>query len=280
MMHQPRFINCKGLLIDLSKPKVMGILNITPDSFYDGGKYLSQSAILKQVELMLHEGADFIDVGGASSRPGASLIDAETEWKRIADSLKCIIKQFPKVLLSVDTVHSEVARRSADEGVAMINDISAGTFDDKMIGTVAELQMPYIMMHMKGTPDTMQQNISYTDLMTDIITFLGNRIDVCRKAGIHDLIVDPGFGFGKTIQHNFELLSKLSLLKITGLPLMVGLSRKSMIYKTLNITAEEALSGTTALHLYALEQGACILRVHDVKEAVQCIKLYHALNKW
>jgi len=256
----------------------MGILNITPDSFYDGGLYNSEKEILHQVEKMLNEGAAFIDVGAYSSRPNAELINAELinedeELKRIIPVVELILKQFPDVLLSIDTFRSNVAKHCIEAGACMINDISAGQLDHNMMITVANLNVPYVMMHMKGTPQTMQQYTNYNDLLKDILFYFSERIVEARKLGIVDLIIDPGFGFAKTLEQNYKLLNKLELFKMTELPILVGLSRKSMIYKTLDSSAKESLNGTTTLHTIALQKGANILRVHDVKEAMEVIKL-------
>ena len=271
-------INCKGRLVDLSTPKVMGILNVTPDSFYDGGKHNDEAAILNQAERMLSEGATFIDVGGYSSRPGANEVSASEELKRVIPVVKLILKHYPEALISIDTFRSEVAKQSVEAGAALINDISAGHLDQNMIATVAKLGVPYIMMHMKGSPKTMQQQTEYDDLIKDINHYFAERIDKAHAAKINDIIIDPGFGFAKTLEQNYELLNKLELLQIAGKPLLAGISRKSMIYKTLNTTSDNALNGTTALHMIALEKGAKILRVHDVKEAVECTKLFNQLK--
>jgi len=271
-------INCKGHLVDLSSPKVMGILNITLDSFYDGGKYKDENAILKQVKKMLDEGATFIDVGACSSRPNAEHISESKELKRIIPIVELILKQFPETLLSIDTFRSNVAKQCIEIGACMINDISAGKLDKNMMSLIAQINVPYIMMHLKGTPQTMQQHTNYNDLLKEMLAYFSERIAEARKLGIIDLIIDPGFGFAKTLEQNYELLNKLELLKTTELPILVGLSRKSMIYKTLNSSATEALNGTTALHTIALQKGANILRVHDVKEALECIKLTNQLT--
>ncbi len=266
-------INCKGTLIDLSTPKVMGILNITPDSFYDGGKLKDDKAILGQAEKMLNEGATFLDIGGYSSRPGAVDVSINEEISRVIPALELVLKHFPDTLISVDTFRSEVAQKSVEAGAALVNDISAGCLDEHMIPTIAKLQVPYVMMHMRGTPQTMNDYTEYEDVTLDVLRFFSERISSARNAGINDLIVDPGFGFAKTIPQNFELLSYLDLFKNLDIPLLVGLSRKSMIYKTLNTTPQQALNGTTALNSIALLKGASILRVHDVKEAVECVEL-------
>lgn len=270
-------LNCKGTLIDLSAPKVMGILNITPDSFYDGGKLKDDSSLLGQAETMLKEGAIFLDVGGYSSRPGASDVPVSEEMHRVLPAVELILKEFPEALISVDTFRSEVAQKSVEAGVALVNDISAGLLDEAMIPTVAKLQVPYVMMHMRGTPQTMKTLTDYKNVLTEVLSYFSERIATARALGINDLIADPGFGFAKTIDQNFELLSQLELFKNLNIPLLAGLSRKSMIYKTLNTTPKEALNGTTALNTIALMKGANILRVHDVKEAVECVELVNKL---
>ncbi|GAA4245838.1 dihydropteroate synthase [Winogradskyella damuponensis] len=271
-------INCKGKLIDLSTPKVMGILNVTPDSFFDGGKYNNETAILNQVETMLSHGATFIDIGGYSSRPNADDVSETEELNRVIPIIELILKDFPETLISIDTFRSHVAKKSIKAGAALINDISAGKLDNNMLTTVGKLAVPYIMMHMRGTPKTMQQHTQYNDLTKEIISYFADRIAVAHKAKINDLIIDPGFGFAKTTEQNFELLNTLELLQLIDQPILAGVSRKSMIYKTLNSTSENALNGTTALHMVALQKGAKILRVHDVKEASECITLYNQLQ--
>ncbi|MCB0399990.1 MAG: dihydropteroate synthase [Winogradskyella sp.] len=272
-------INCKGKLVDIATPKVMGILNVTPDSFYDGGQYKDESSILNQVEAMLHEGATFIDVGGYSSRPSADDVSETEELNRVIPVVELILKYFPETLISIDTFRSEVAKKSIEVGAAIINDISAGHLDDNMIATVGKLGVPYIMMHMKGNPKTMQQQTDYDDLIKDINSYFAERIAKAHAAKINDIIIDPGFGFAKTLDQNYELLNHMELLQIVDKPILAGVSRKSMIYKTLNTTSENALNGTTALHMVALQKGAKILRVHDVKEAVECVTLYNQLSK-
>lgn len=271
-------INCKGSLIDLSKPKVMGVLNLTPDSFYDGGKYKSESEILLQVEKMLAEDATFIDVGAYSSRPGATNISEEEEVKRIVPIVELVLKEIPSVVLSIDTFKGKVASECLDRGAALINDISAGKLDENMMPTIAKYQVPYIMMHMKGTPQNMKQMTTYEDLLKEVLFYFSERVHEARVHKINDIILDPGFGFAKTVQQNFRLLANLNLLKSINLPILVGLSRKSMIYKTLKTTPQEALNGTTALNMQALDNGANILRVHDVKEAIECIALFNELQ--
>ena len=270
-------INCKGQLIDLSSPKVMGILNITPDSFYDGNYYKTEKEILKQVEKMLNEGATFVDVGASSSRPNAKHISEDEELKRIIPIVELLLKHYPEILLSIDTFRSKIANHCINSGACIINDISAGQLDHNMMPTIASLNVPYIMMHMRGTPQDMQLQIDYNNLVKDILVYFSERIAEARKLGIIDLIVDPGFGFSKTLEQNYELLNRLELLKMTELPILAGLSRKSMIYKTLEITAQKSLNGTTALNTIALQKGAKIIRVHDVKETVECIKLTNQL---
>lgn len=271
-------INCKGKLIDLSTPKVMGILNVTPDSFFDGGKYKDETEILNQVETMLKDGATFIDIGGYSSRPNADDVSEAEELNRVVPVVELILTHFPKTLISIDTFRSEVAKQSIEAGAALINDISAGKLDDNMLSTIGKLAVPYIMMHMKGNPKTMQQQTQYGDLTKEVMAYFAERIAVAHREKINDIIIDPGFGFAKTTAQNFELLNKLELLQLTEKPILAGISRKSMIYKTLKSNSENALNGTTALHMVALEKGAKILRVHDVKEAMECVTLYNQLK--
>lgn len=272
-------INCNGQLVDLSTPKVMGVVNLTPDSFYDGGKHKDSHAVLSTVEDMLHHGATFVDVGGYSSRPGADDISETEELRRVIGVIDLLTNEFPEINISIDTFRSKVAEESIEHGAGLINDISAGLIDLNMITTVAKLKVPYIMMHMRGTPQTMQQHTSYKELLKDVIGYFGERLFETQAKGIVDVIIDPGFGFAKTIAQNFELLNQLELLKLVDKPLLVGISRKSMIYKTLKTTAHQALNGTTALHMIALEKGANILRAHDVKEAMECITLYNQLHQ-
>lgn len=272
-------INCKGNLIDLSSPKVMGILNITPDSFYDGGKYKNELEILTQTEKMLHEGATFIDVGAYSSRPGAAHISEKEELSRILPVIDLLVKNFPEIILSVDTFRSEIAQKTIENGAAIINDISGGKMDENMFQTVADLQVPYILMHMLGTPQNMQQNPVYEDVTIDIITFFSKQIYKLHQLKVNDIIIDVGFGFGKTMKDNYALLSNLSLFKQLDVPILAGISRKSMLYKPLEITAKEALNATTVANTIALLNGASILRVHDVKEAVEAIKIVKLLKE-
>jgi dihydropteroate synthase len=271
-------INCNGKLIDLTSPKVMGILNVTPNSFYDGGKHLEEKVILKQVEKMLSEGATFIDVGGYSSKPNTEEVSEEQELQRILPVVQNIIKEFPNTVISIDTFRSKVAQAAVENGAAIINDISSGNLDGNMMKTVAQLQVPYIMMHMKGTPQTMQSLAHYENIVKEMLFYFSEKIAQARSFGINDLILDPGFGFAKTVEQNFEVLSKLELFQITELPILAGLSRKSMIYKTLDTKAEFALNGTTSLNTISLLKGTKILRVHDVKEAVECVQLFTQLK--
>jgi dihydropteroate synthase len=270
-------INCKGRLLDLSTPKVMGVLNLTPDSFYDGGKFKNEKEALEQVEKNIQDGMDILDIGAYSSRPGADHISEEEELKRQSSVLQQITKEFPDLIISIDTFRSEVAKASIDQGAHIINDISAGNLDVNMMDFIADSQVPYIMMHMRGTPQTMKSMTSYEHLVTDIISYFSKKVMEARAKGINDILIDPGFGFAKTIDQNFELLNHLKALKSLNLPVLSGISRKSTIYKTLNIDAKEALNGTTALNMVALMNGSSILRVHDVLEAKQCITLYKKL---
>ena len=271
-------INCKGTLIDLTAPKVMGILNITPDSFFDGGKYRDEAEIIDQVEKMLVDGATLIDVGAYSSRPGAKHISEEEELQRILPVINLLLKKNPEILLSVDTFRSKVAQEAIDAGAAIVNDISGGKMDDQMFSTIAKLQVPYILMHMLGTPQTMQKNPTYKDVTNEIISFFAAQIDQLHQLKLNDIIIDVGFGFGKTNTHNFEILKNLALFKSLEAPILVGISRKSMLYKTLDISAQEALNATTSANTIALLNGASILRVHDVKEAVEAVKIVGQLS--
>ena len=272
-------INCKGRLLDLSTPLVMGILNLTPDSFHDGGKYRDMDEILRHTEQMLTEGADIIDIGGMSSKPGSKIIAIEEELARVIEPIKAIQKHFRDAILSIDTIHAQVAEAALENGVSIVNDISAGAMDEGMIPTVARLGTPYIIMHMQGTPENMQDAPFYTNVVTEVMDNLAERVRVCRIAGIKDIIIDPGFGFGKTNEHNFQLLKGLSLFKMLSCPMLAGLSRKSMITKTLGIKNADALNGTTVLNTIALLNGTNILRVHDVKEAKEAVKLVAEIGK-
>jgi dihydropteroate synthase len=272
-------INCKGQIIDLTTPKVMGVLNVTPNSFYDGGVYKSNSEILTKVGKMLNDGATFIDVGAYSSKPNAEYVSEDEELQRIIPIINLILEYYPETLISVDTFRSEIARACIDNGVAIINDISAGNLDDKMLETIAKYNVPYIMMHMRGTPQTMQSMTFYEDIVKEVLLYFSDKVANARSYGINDLIIDPGFGFAKTLDQNYEVLQKMELFEILELPLLAGFSRKSMIYKTLKSSAEEALNGTTVLNTIALSKGAKILRVHDVKEAHECISLFNKMNE-
>lgn len=266
-------INCKGQIIDLSTPKIMGILNITPNSFYDGGKYSLENNAIAQVEKMLNDGATFIDIGAYSSKPNAEFVSEEEELNRIIPVVKAILNKFPEALLSIDTFRSTVAQECINYGAALINDISAGSLDEKMMGVIASNNVPYIMMHLRGTPQTMQDQTNYELIINEILTYFSDKVNKARSLGINDLIIDPGFGFAKTTDQNYEILSNLELFKMLELPILAGVSRKSMIYKTLDTSPEEALNGTTVLNTIAITKGATIIRVHDVKEAMECVKL-------
>ena len=273
-------INCNGSIVDLSTPKVMGILNCTPDSFFDGGRYKDEAQLLRQAEKMLAEGANFIDIGAYSSKPNADFVSEEQELQRIVPVVTLVLKHFPETLISIDTFRARVAKETVGAGAAIVNDISAGMLDEGMLYTVGQLKVPYIMMHMRGTPQTMVKLTQYDDLVKEILFYFSQRIAAARAAGIKDIIIDPGFGFAKTLQQNYEVLNKLELFSMTDLPILAGISRKSMIYKLLGTTPEKSLNGTTVVNTIALAKGAKILRVHDVKEAVECIRIHgQLLNK-
>lgn len=272
-------INCLGKLIDLNQPKVMGILNITPDSFYDGGFHLQETNWMNQVEKMLTEGAHFIDIGACSSKPGAQFVSETEEIQRLMPVLKGVLKHFPQALISIDTFRSEVAKQAISSGAALINDISAGHLDHKMFETIAELKVPYIMMHLRGTSTNMMQLTDYEDVVKEVLLYFSERVSLARRYGIHDLIIDPGFGFAKNQEQNYEVFAKLELFHTLELPILVGISRKSMIYKPLQSTPQDALNGTTILNALALQKGAQLLRVHDVKEAIECIKIHQLIHK-
>lgn len=272
-------INCKGTLVDLSLPKVMGILNITPDSFFDGGKYKSEIEILNQTEKMLDEGATFIDIGAYSSRPGAKHISVEEEMNRIVPIIQLLIKKFPEILISVDTFRSKVVEATVSEGASLINDISGGNMDGSMFSTIADLQVPYVLMHMQGTPQNMQENPTYKNVVKEIYHDFSSKIGKLKELKVNDIIIDVGFGFGKTIEHNYELLNHLSFFKHLSVPMLTGVSRKSMLYKVLESSAKDALNATTVANTIALLNGSNILRVHDVKEAVEAIQIVSQLPK-
>lgn len=272
-------LNCKGQLIDLDRPKTMGIINLTPDSFYDGGRLKNDLDVLQKVEEHLEHGAQFVDLGGYSSKPGAAHVSLQEEHQRVINALQSIQKAFPECLISVDTFRAEIAEAAIENGAAIINDISAGQLDAKMLPLVAQHQVCYIGMHMKGTPQNMQEHTTYEHLITDLKFYFSALEEQAAQLQIHDLILDVGFGFSKTLEQNFQLLNSLEAFHIFKRPILVGLSRKSMIYKTLQLDAEQALNGTSALHMSALSKGAHILRVHDVKEAEQCIALHMNLKR-
>lgn len=276
-------LNCKGRLLVLDKPVVMGILNITPDSFYSGSRLSTgsrlQSEVLQKAEQMIKEGATILDIGGQSTRPGSDRLTADEELKRVLPAIEAIKKEFPSTFLSIDTYHAKVAKETVAAGIDIVNDISAGELDASMLSTVASLKVPFIAMHMQGNPDTMQQNPTYQNITREVVDYFIQKTATCKAAGIVDLILDPGFGFGKTITHNFQLLKTMEALQIFHVPILAGLSRKSTIWKTLQINPEEALNGTTVLNTLALTKGASILRVHDVKEAIETIKLFETYTK-
>jgi dihydropteroate synthase len=272
-------INCNQKLVEFDFPKVMGILNVTPDSFYDGGKLKNDLDILSRVESMISDGATFIDIGGYSSRPGANHISSEEEMSRVIPVIEKLINNFPESLISIDTFRSEIASRAIESGACMVNDISAGNMDSNMYATVAKYQVPYIMMHMKGTPQTMQKNPEYDDIIHDLINYFSNKLNHIRHLGINDVIIDVGFGFGKTIEQNFELLNDLDLFTSLDVPILSGLSRKSMLYNLLDISQNEALNATTSANTIALLKGTDILRVHDVKAAIEAIQIVNALTE-
>lgn len=273
-------INCSGKLIDLREPKIMGILNMTFDSFYEGSRLNNADEAVKKAELLLNQGADFLDLGGMSTRLGSSEITLDEELKRVVPTVEAIMKEFPEAIISVDTYRSKVAKRSVEAGASIINDISAGVLDEKMFETVAELNVPYILMHMQGSPKNMQQNPHYEDHYEDVVLevneFLSEKIQALKSLGVNDIILDPGFGvgFGKSLQHNYELMDKMDLIGFGEYPILVGISRKSMITQLLNISAKEALNGTSVLNLISLQKGANILRVHDVKEAKEVVQIW------
>lgn len=271
-------LNINGRLLDFSVPRIMGILNVTPDSFYDGSFYRSDSEILNQVGKMVNEGADIIDVGGYSTRPGATEVTPEEEQSRIITAIRLIIKEHPRAIVSIDTFRAEVAKVAIAEGASIINDVSGGELDTSMFKTVVESKVPYVVMHMKGTPQTMAAQTDYSNVVLEVVADLRKKVFMLEKAGHQDIIIDPGFGFAKNISQNFTLLNRLELLKILGRPVMVGISRKSMIWKTLNIAADQALNGTTVLNTVAILKGASILRVHDVRQAFEAVELVRNLK--
>ena len=272
-------LNCKGRLLVVEKPLVMGIINATPDSFYQESRFTGKDRILEQAEKMLKEGADILDIGGQSTRPGSDFISTDEELKRVIPAIEAIMNKNPGSFISIDTFNSIVVTEAVAAGACIVNDISGGAMDTAMIRTVSALRVPYVLMHMKGIPKTMQQNPFYENVTREVLDFFISKVNVLKNSGITDIIIDPGFGFGKTIEHNFELLKNLSVFKIIEKPILLGVSRKSTIYKTLGITAEDALNGTTVLNTVGLMNGASILRVHDVKEAREAVSLFCAMQK-
>lgn len=272
-------INCGGSSLNLSTPRVMGILNITPDSFYDGGRYTTEKQWIEHTEKMLSEGASIIDIGALSTRPGSKEIDEKEELERLLPAVKSISRHFPKTILSVDTWRANVAEKVVNQGAHIINDVSGGIFDPQMFATIAKLNVPYIMMHTNGRPETMQQDPQYRNLVLDIIDFFSNQLATLHQMGVDNVILDPGFGFGKTIDHNYQLLANLSSFQLFELPILVGVSRKSMVQKLLNISSREALNATTVLHTIALQNGANLLRVHDVKQAMEAIAIVNKMDQ-
>lgn len=278
MLNPQSTLNCAGRLLDLSRPVIMGIINVTEDSFYAGSRFTALDAIVQQAAKMLSEGAQILDIGGMSSRPGATIISAEEEVERIAPVIETLVKRFPEAILSLDTIYGHSARVGAELGVGIINDISAGRLDPSMYPTVAELGLPYVLMHMQGQPGNMQKNPSYADVVTEVLDFFIAEVGKLRGLGVKDIVLDSGFGFGKNLVHNYSLLKNMNVFKVLDAPILAGLSRKSMIYRLLEIEPEEALNGTTALHMVALQQGAKILRVHDAKPAAEVIRLWEMLE--
>ena len=273
-------LNCKGRLLVIEKPVVMGIINVTPDSFFANSRTENTDAVLQTAEQMLNEGATILDIGGQSTRPGSEKLNPEEELKRVIEPIKVISEKFPEAIISIDTYYADVAREAIAAGASIVNDISAGSMDEKMIESVATLKVPYVLMHMKGTPQTMQHDPHYDNVTKEVLDFFIRKKAELQKAGITDVIIDPGFGFGKTIDHNFKLLHSLSVFKMLDSPILFGFSRKSTIYKTLQISPEEALNGTTVLNTIGLMKGASIIRVHDVKEAFEAVKLFNCYNQY
>jgi len=274
-------ININGYMLDLSTPKVIGILNLTPDSFFEDSRMQTEKQVAQRVKQMLAEGADILDVGAYSSRPGADNVSAEEEMRRLREGLTVLRKEAPDAIVSVDTFRADVARMCIEEyGVAIVNDISGGEMDNQMFATIARARVPYIIMHMQGTPQDMQEAPHYENVLKEVMLSMANKVEKLHEMLVNDIIIDPGFGFGKTLAHNFELMAHLDEFEVFELPVLVGVSRKSMIYKTLGISPQEALNGSTVLHTIALNKGANILRVHDVKEAVQAIKLWQSVRQY
>lgn len=272
-------LNCNGQLVNLDQPKIMGILNVTPDSFFDGGQFENIELLIQQATKLIDEGADFLDIGGASSKPGAIPVPEKEELQRVLPAIQAVLDKHPDAIVSIDTTRSRVATESVKAGAMLVNDISAGNSDSKMLEVVGDLGVPYIAMHMQGTPQNMQNNPQYKNVWIEIRRSLAETIEEAYSKGIHDVIVDPGFGFGKTVYHNFELLKHLEEFRHLNTPILVGLSRKSMIQKVLGVSAQEALHGSSVLHTLALSKGAHILRVHDVKEAKEVVQLVNQVHK-
>lgn len=271
-------INCNGRLIDLNEPKIMGILNTTPDSFFDGGSSESINLVLEKIDKYLNDGADIIDIGGYSTKPNAKVISEQEEIDRTIPFIEAIVKNHPDIILSIDTFRGNVAKKAINAGASIINDVSGWELDDNMFDVIKELNVPYILMHMKGNPETMQKKTSYNDITLEVNEYFSQKIEKLKAAKVNDIILDPGFGFAKNLEQNYELFSKMEALGFNQFPLLVGISRKSMIYKLFNTTAQEALNGTSVLNMVALQKGAKILRVHDVKEAKETLKIYNALK--
>ena len=271
--HPTRTIDANGILLDLSTTQIMGILNVTTDSFYDGGKHNKTSKALQKVEQFIKEGASIVDIGAYSSRPGAKHISINEEWERLKEIVPIVNKEFPEIIISIDTFRADIAQKSIENGAHIINDISAGEIDSKMFDTISQLQVPYIITHMQGKPQNMQKNPQYNCIEKEVFSYFESKVQQLKIKGVKEIIIDPGFGFGKTLEHNYQLLNNLELLHDLNLPILVGVSRKSMIYKLLKKTPAEALNGTTTIHAICLQKGASILRVHDVKEAVECMKI-------
>lgn len=274
-----KYLNCRGKLVSLHKPCVMGIINLSPESFYQGSKFTEEMTVLHKVEEMLDSGATFIDIGGMSSRPGSDFLSVETELNRVLPVLKSVVKNFPDANISIDTFRSAVAELCLNEGAAMINDISAGLLDDKLPEVILLHKAPYVMMHMKGTPKTMQEKPRYENIMDEVLDYFIERVTHLKSLGVQDLVIDPGFGFGKSLEHNYTILNRLAELQVLGLPILAGISRKSMIWKVIGKNADQALNGSTALHMAALMNGANILRVHDVSEAIEAIRLFSMIDQ-
>jgi dihydropteroate synthase len=272
-------LNCKGKLLSLDRPLVMGILNLTPDSFHDGGKYQTVEAALERVTGMIADGAAIIDIGAVSTKPGAEIISESEEHKRLMPVVEAILHKHPDAILSIDTFRARIAAEAIRAGASIINDISGGTMDDRMFETIARINVPYILMHILGTPKDMQLNPTYHDVTAEVIRWIADRAARLKSMGVNDIVADPGFGFGKTISHNYTLLKQLEFFSILKLPILVGISRKSLIHKPLNIKPDDSLTGSIALNYHALQKGASILRVHDVKEAVQTVKIFELVHK-